>query len=184
VKRRPVLDVRAFVNSGSAAERAVRSSSVISVRLLGGEEPADRRETRRRAGWRTVEPGEGPFNDPPTSFLGLVLWPRWIADVPGRVDADTTEEAEMPVRTADAEWTGTLQEGTGRMRFGGGAFEGQYSFGSRFEEGEGTNPEELIAAAHAGCYSMALSGSLVKAGFAPEPTSTRASPASRSRGSS
>ena len=80
----------------------------------------------------------------------------------------------MPVRTADAEWTGTLQEGTGRMRFGGGAFEGQYSFGSRFEEGEGTNPEELIAAAHAGCYSMALSGDLVKAGFAPEHISTTA----------
>ncbi|MEX2405721.1 MAG: OsmC family protein [Actinomycetota bacterium] len=80
----------------------------------------------------------------------------------------------MPVRTADAEWTGTLQEGTGRMRFGGGAFEGQYSFGSRFEEGEGTNPEELIAAAHAGCYSMAFSGNLVKAGFMPERISTTA----------
>jgi osmotically inducible protein OsmC len=80
----------------------------------------------------------------------------------------------MPIRTADADWTGTLQEGTGRMRFGGGAFEGQYSFGSRFEEGEGTNPEELIAAAHAGCYSMAFSGNLVKAGFAPEHISTTA----------
>jgi len=80
----------------------------------------------------------------------------------------------MPVRTADADWTGTLQEGTGRMRFGGGAFEGQYSFGSRFEEGEGTNPEELIAAAHAGCYSMAFSGNLVKAGFTPEHISTTA----------
>jgi lipoyl-dependent peroxiredoxin len=80
----------------------------------------------------------------------------------------------MPLRTADAEWTGTLREGSGRMRFGGGAFEGQYSFGSRFEEGEGTNPEELIAAAHAGCYSMALSGDLVKAGFTPEHVSTTA----------
>jgi lipoyl-dependent peroxiredoxin len=80
----------------------------------------------------------------------------------------------MPVRTADAEWTGTLQEGTGRMRFGGGAFEGQYSFGSRFEEGEGTNPEELIAAAHAGCYSMAFSGNLTKAGFPPEHIATTA----------
>jgi osmotically inducible protein OsmC len=99
---------------------------------------------------------------------------RWIAAVPGRVDADTTEEAEMPVRTSDAEWTGTLQEGAGRMRFGGGAFEGQYSFGSRFEEGVGTNPEELIAAAHAGCYSMAFSGNLVKAGFTPERISTTA----------
>lgn len=80
----------------------------------------------------------------------------------------------MPVRTADAEWTGTLREGSGRMRFGGGAFQGQYSFGSRFEEGEGTNPEELIAAAHAGCYSMALSGDLVKAGFPPEHITTTA----------
>ena len=80
----------------------------------------------------------------------------------------------MPTRTADADWTGTLQEGSGRMRFGGGAFEGAYSFSSRFEEGEGTNPEELIAAAHAGCYSMALSGSLGKAGFAPETVATTA----------
>src|SRR3954470_9154513 len=66
----------------------------------------------------------------------------------------------MPARTADAEWNGTLQEGKGTMRLGSGAFEGQYSFGSRFEEGTGTNPEELIAAAHAGCYSMALAGAL------------------------
>lgn len=73
----------------------------------------------------------------------------------------------MPVRTADAEWTGTLQEGSGHMRLGGGAFDGAYSFSSRFEEGEGTNPEELIAAAHAGCFSMALSGNIGKAGFTP-----------------
>ncbi len=80
----------------------------------------------------------------------------------------------MPIRTADAEWTGTLQEGNGRMRLGGGAFDGAYSFSSRFEEGAGTNPEELIAAAHAGCYSMALSGSLGKAGFTPEHIETTA----------
>jgi osmotically inducible protein OsmC len=80
----------------------------------------------------------------------------------------------MPVRTADAEWTGTLQEGTGHMRMGGGAYEGAYSFASRFEEGEGTNPEELIAAAHAGCYSMALSGNLGRAGFSPEHVTTTA----------
>ena len=73
----------------------------------------------------------------------------------------------MPIRTSDAQWKGTLQEGEGTMRFGGGAFEGQYNFGSRFEEGTGTNPEELIAAAHAGCYSMALSGDLGKAGHTP-----------------
>lgn len=80
----------------------------------------------------------------------------------------------MPVRTADAEWTGTLQEGSGHMSFGGGAFDGAYSFSSRFEEGAGTNPEELIAAAHAGCFSMALSGDLGKAGFTPERVSTSA----------
>jgi osmotically inducible protein OsmC len=66
----------------------------------------------------------------------------------------------MPIRKADAIWEGELQGGKGTMRFGSGAFEGQYSFSSRFEEGTGTNPEELIAAAHSGCYSMALSGAL------------------------
>ncbi|MCA1846697.1 MAG: OsmC family peroxiredoxin, partial [Actinobacteria bacterium] len=63
----------------------------------------------------------------------------------------------MPARTANARWEGGLKDGKGNMRLGGGAFEGQYSFSSRFEEGAGTNPEELIAAAHAGCFSMALS---------------------------
>jgi lipoyl-dependent peroxiredoxin len=66
----------------------------------------------------------------------------------------------MPIRSANAVWEGELQGGKGTMRFGGGAFEGQYSFSSRFEEGTGTNPEELIAAAEAGCFSMALSGAL------------------------
>jgi osmotically inducible protein OsmC len=80
----------------------------------------------------------------------------------------------MPVRTADAEWTGTLQEGSGHMRMGAGAYDGAYSFSSRFEEGTGTNPEELVAAAHAGCFSMALSSNLGKAGFAPEHVSTSA----------
>ena len=80
----------------------------------------------------------------------------------------------MPVRTADAEWTGTLQEGTGHMRMGGGAYDGPYSFSSRFEEGEGTNPEELIAAAHAGCFSMKFAGDLGKAGFSPEQVTTTA----------
>jgi osmotically inducible protein OsmC len=74
----------------------------------------------------------------------------------------------MPRRTADARWDGTIEGGSGRMRFGGGAFDGQYSFQSRFEEGEGTNPEELIAAAHAGCFSMALTVALGRAGHEPE----------------
>ena len=66
----------------------------------------------------------------------------------------------MPVRTANAVWEGDLRSGKGRMKFGNGAFEGQYSFSSRFEEGTGTNPEELIAGAHAGCFSMAFSNGL------------------------
>lgn len=80
----------------------------------------------------------------------------------------------MAVRTANAEWNGTLREGNGHMRFGGGAFEGAYSFQSRFEEGTGTNPEELIAAAHAGCFSMALSGALSRAGHDATRVSTTA----------
>ena len=80
----------------------------------------------------------------------------------------------MPVRTSDAQWEGDLQSGKGTMRFGSGAFEGQYSFASRFEDGTGTNPEELIAAAHAGCFSMALSGGLTRAGHPPNRVHTTA----------
>ena len=80
----------------------------------------------------------------------------------------------MAIRTADAEWKGNLRQGQGHMRFGKGAFDGQYNFGSRFEEGVGTNPEELIAAAHAGCFSMALSGGLEQAGYKPEEINTTA----------
>lgn len=80
----------------------------------------------------------------------------------------------MPVRTARAVWEGSLREGKGRMAFGGGAFEGAYSFGSRFEEATGTNPEELIGAAHAGCFSMALSHRLASAGFTPKRVQTTA----------
>jgi osmotically inducible protein OsmC len=74
----------------------------------------------------------------------------------------------MPVRKAEAVWEGNLMKGKGTMKFGGGAFEGPYSFASRFESGAGTNPEELIGAAHAGCFSMAFSLFLEKAGFNPE----------------
>jgi osmotically inducible protein OsmC len=80
----------------------------------------------------------------------------------------------MPVRTAEAVWEGDLQGGKGSMRFGGGAFEGQYSYSSRFEEGAGTNPEELIAAAHAGCFSMFLSSTLARAGHTPTRVQTTA----------
>jgi lipoyl-dependent peroxiredoxin len=74
----------------------------------------------------------------------------------------------MPVRKAEAQWEGDLRGGRGRMKFGSGAFDGQYSFSSRFEEGPGTNPEELLGAAHAGCFSMAFASNLSKAGFVPQ----------------
>jgi osmotically inducible protein OsmC len=80
----------------------------------------------------------------------------------------------MPQRTATARWGGTLREGSGTMAFGSGAFEGPYSFRSRFEEGTGTNPEELIGAAHAGCFSMALSAALAEAGHPAESVDTSA----------
>lgn len=80
----------------------------------------------------------------------------------------------MPARTANARWEGGLKDGKGSMRLGGGAFEGQYSFSSRFEEGVGTNPEELIAAAHAGCFSMAFSAGLERGGHSPNSVETEA----------
>lgn len=80
----------------------------------------------------------------------------------------------MSVRSAHAEWQGDLPKGRGTMRTESGSFNGQYSFSSRFEEGTGTNPEELIAAAHAGCFSMALSNILAGAGHPPTSVKTTA----------
>jgi osmotically inducible protein OsmC len=80
----------------------------------------------------------------------------------------------MPVRRAEAVWEGTLKDGNGKIRLGSGAFEGTYSFGTRFESAPGTNPEELIGAAHAGCFSMALSAALSRNGFAPRRIATTA----------
>ena len=80
----------------------------------------------------------------------------------------------MPTRSAEAEWKGDLPGGKGTMSFGSGAFEGQYSYRSRFEEGEGTNPEELIAAAHAGCFSMQLAAVLSRAGHEPDSVNSTA----------
>lgn len=81
----------------------------------------------------------------------------------------------MPVRNAEATWNGNLREGRGSMKLGSGAYEGSYSFGTRFEEAPGTNPEELIGAAHAGCFSMALSAGLTKSGAQPKRIHTKAS---------
>lgn len=80
----------------------------------------------------------------------------------------------MPVRKAEAVWEGNLIKGKGRMKLGSGAFDGAYSFSSRFENGLGTNPEEMIGAAHAGCFSMALSLFIEKAGYSPERIHTEA----------
>jgi len=80
----------------------------------------------------------------------------------------------MPVRSAEAQWNGNLREGNGTMKVGSGAYEGAYSFPSRFEAGQGSNPEELIAAAHAGCFSMAFAAGLTRAGFAPTSVHTTA----------
>ncbi len=80
----------------------------------------------------------------------------------------------MPTRKAEAHWEGSLVKGSGSMRLGSGAFEGPFSFGTRFEDTPGTNPEELIGAAHAGCYSMAFSALLGDAGFTPERIDTSA----------
>jgi osmotically inducible protein OsmC len=74
----------------------------------------------------------------------------------------------MPTRKAHARWEGSLKEGKGTVDFGNGTFKGAYSFVSRFEDGTGTNPEELLGAAHAGCFAMALSLVLGQAGFEPE----------------
>jgi osmotically inducible protein OsmC len=74
----------------------------------------------------------------------------------------------MATRNGSAEWRGDLRGGSGTLKVGEGVFEGAYSFSSRFEEGEGTNPEELIAAAHASCLAMALSNDLASHGHAPE----------------
>jgi osmotically inducible protein OsmC len=74
----------------------------------------------------------------------------------------------MPTRTAEAEWRGKLADGSGRLKVGSGAFDGPYSFKSRFEDGQSaTNPEELIGAAHAGCFTMALAAQLSRAGVPP-----------------
>ena len=80
----------------------------------------------------------------------------------------------MAVRKAEAVWNNGLQDGNGRIKTGSGAVDGAYSFSSRFEDGGGTNPEELLGAAHAACFSMALAAGLGKAGFSPKRVATTA----------
>lgn len=80
----------------------------------------------------------------------------------------------MPTRSASAVWKGNLKEGSGSVKTETGALDGAYSFPSRFQEGSGTNPEELLGASHAACYSMALSNMLAEAGHTPDSVSTTA----------
>jgi osmotically inducible protein OsmC len=80
----------------------------------------------------------------------------------------------MAMRNAGAVWKGDLKGGQGTVKLGSGAFEGSYSFPSRFENGRGTNPEELLGAAHAACFSMALSAGLSAAGHVPTSVHTTA----------
>lgn len=80
----------------------------------------------------------------------------------------------MPIRTAEAEWKGDLAGGTGAVRSESGALDGTYSAASRFEDGAGTNPDELLAAAHSGCFAMALAHVLDQAGYDPERVTARA----------
>lgn len=80
----------------------------------------------------------------------------------------------MPTRTAEATWEGQLREGAGTVAFGSGGYEGTYSFASRFEDGSGTNPEELLGAAEAGCLSMATALALEEAGHTPRRIHTEA----------
>ena len=80
----------------------------------------------------------------------------------------------MPTRKAEATWTGDLKGGNGNYSGGSGALKGNYSFGTRFGDTPGTNPEELIGAAHAACFSMALAAGLGKAGHNPKRVHTTA----------
>ncbi len=80
----------------------------------------------------------------------------------------------MPARSSQAVWNGDLQSGNGSVKLGSGAYDGAYSFKSRFEDGTGTNPEELLGAAHAGCFSMALAARLSREGFTVNSVDTTA----------
>jgi osmotically inducible protein OsmC len=94
--------------------------------------------------------------------------PVVVTSVAGKTSVTNRKETFMPTHKAESEWKGNLAQGSGRLKVGSGAFDGPYSFKSRFEEGQSaTNPEELIGAAHAGCFTMALTAQLSRAGLTP-----------------
>lgn len=86
-----------------------------------------------------------------------------------------SERTQTPNRHAEAQWSGTLKEGKGEIALGSGVFKGEYSFDTRFTMGDGTTPEELIAAAHASCFTMATAAALTAKNHAPEHLATSAS---------
>ena len=88
--------------------------------------------------------------------------------------SNPTMEDEMATRNASAQWSGNLKEGEGTMALGSGEWQGPFTYKSRFEDGQGTNPEELIGAAEAGCFTMQLSAALAQAGHVPESVKTEA----------
>jgi lipoyl-dependent peroxiredoxin len=103
-----------------------------------------------------------------------IVWPI-IPNSPAAKDQPVNERRPiMPIRQSEGIWEGTLKNGQGKMRIGTSGFEVDYSFPSRFDNGIGTNPEELLGAAHAGCFSMALSLFIAKAGFTHNKIHTRA----------
>jgi osmotically inducible protein OsmC len=84
------------------------------------------------------------------------------------------EQETVPIQKAEAAWHGTFRDGEGKMKLGSGAFEGAFTYRTRMEEEPGTNPEELLGAAHAGCFSMSLARRLEADGYPPERVHTEA----------
>lgn len=125
------------------------------------KEPVTAKSNAANSKVRAVSPKEGADVTPPDEY-------SWSEEF-----AEQGSAAQGLRRFGEAVWNGTLKVGHGKVKVGGDKFEGEYSYASRFENGQGTNPEELLGAAHAACFSMALSHLLAEAGFAPDEIKTR-----------
>jgi osmotically inducible protein OsmC len=143
--------------------RKAISAKEIAFRFhAGGATNANRLSNCRNVQQDLILLPDYRYNNIPDFFTGL------------RHCITLRKEQTMAVRGAEAIWQGTLKEGSGVMKLGSGLYEGPYTYASRFEEGKGTNPEELIGAAHAGCYSMFLSALLTNNGTPPKRVHTTA----------
>jgi osmotically inducible protein OsmC len=144
----------------------------VAARRLGGS--AARRlggSAARRLGGSAARRLGGSAEVCSKAGTGAIDWPSTARAAEPRA----THNQEIPVeRRAEARWSGDLKGGRGSIKLGSGAFEGSYSFGTRFENASGTNPEELLGAAHAGCFSMALALALSTAGHVPKSIATTA----------